>query len=202
MQEIVFATHNEHKAREIQAILSEEYCILSLSDINFRDPVPEQENSLEGNAAQKARFIYQRLGKDCFADDTGLEVDFLKGAPGVYSARYADVTNEREADESVSAANIRKLLSRMLGATNRKARFRTVISLILEGQEHFFEGMVEGTILEIPRGSGGFGYDPVFLPAGYTESFAQMTLEQKNNISHRAIAVSKLATFLKNYRPG
>ena len=202
MQEIVFATHNEHKAREIQAILSEEYRILSLSDINFRDPVPEQENSLEGNAAQKARFIYQRLGKDCFADDTGLEVDFLKGAPGVYSARYADVTNEREADESVSAANIRKLLSRMLGATNRKARFRTVISLILEGQEHFFEGMVEGTILEIPRGSGGFGYDPVFLPAGYTESFAQMTLEQKNNISHRAIAVSKLATFLKNYRPG
>ena len=202
MQEIVFATHNEHKAREIQAILSEEYCILSLSDINFRDPVPEQENSLEGNAAQKARFIYQRLGKDCFADDTGLEVDFLKGAPGVYSARYADVTNERESDESVSAANIRKLLSRMLGATNRKARFRTVISLILEGQEHFFEGMVEGTILEIPRGSGGFGYDPVFLPAGYTESFAQMTLEQKNNISHRAIAVSKLATFLKNYRPG
>jgi XTP/dITP diphosphohydrolase len=202
MQEIVFATHNEHKAREIQAILSDEYRILSLSDVNFRDPVPEQEDSLEGNASQKAWFIHQRLGIDCFADDTGLEVDFLKGAPGVYSARYAEVTNEREADEPVSAANIRKLLSRMLGATNRRARFRTVISLILESREHFFEGMVEGTILEMPRGSNGFGYDPVFLPSGYTESFAQMTLQQKNSISHRAIAVSKLVAFLKNYRDG
>jgi XTP/dITP diphosphohydrolase len=202
MQEIVFATHNVHKAREIQAILNDNYRILTLRDVNFLDPVPEQEDSLEGNASQKAWYIHQRLGKDCFADDTGLEVEFLKGAPGVYSARYADLTNERGADESASEANIRKLLSRMLEAKNRKARFRTVISLIHRGREHLFEGMVAGTILVTPRGSGGFGYDPVFLPSGYTESFAQMTLEQKNKISHRAIAVSKLAAFLKNYRPG
>jgi XTP/dITP diphosphohydrolase len=202
MLELVFATHNKHKAREIQAILSDEYRILSLDDVAFRDPVPENQNSLEGNASQKAWYVHQRLGKDCFADDTGLEVDCLDGAPGVYSARFADLTDERKADEPVSEDNIRKLLTRMQGETNRRARFRTVITLILLGKEYNFEGMVEGMILEGRRGSDGFGYDPVFLPSGYTQTFAEMSLEDKNIISHRALAVSELVTFLKKYRPG
>ena len=202
MQELVFATHNEHKAREIRAILSHEYRVLSLDDVKFQDPVPENENSLEGNASQKAWYVHNRLGKDCFADDTGLEVDCLKGAPGVYSARYADLTHERKADEHASVANIRKLLAQMHGETNRKARFRTIIALILDGKEYIFEGRVEGVILEGRKGSGGFGYDPVFLPSGYTDTFAEMSLEEKNIISHRALAVLKLVTFLKKYRPG
>lgn len=202
MQELVFATHNEYKAREIQAILSYEYRILSLDDVAFRDPVPENENSLEGNASQKAWYVHHRLGKDCFADDTGLEVDCLNGAPGVYSARYADLTDEREEDETASEANIRKLLAQMHGETNRKARFRTVIALILDRREYIFEGMVGGVIMSERRGSGGFGYDPVFLPSGYTQTFAEMSLAQKNIISHRALAVLELVTFLKKYRPG
>jgi XTP/dITP diphosphohydrolase len=199
MQELVFATHNEHKAREIQAILSNEYRILSLDDVKFQDPVPENKNSLEGNASQKAWYIHHRLGKNCFADDTGLEVECLNGDPGVYSARYAELTNDKKADEPASEANIRKLMAQMHGQTNRKARFRTIIALILEGEESIFEGMVEGVILAERRGSGGFGYDPVFLPSGYNETFAEMFLEQKNLISHRALAVSKLVTFLKKY---
>ncbi|KPL25970.1 MAG: deoxyribonucleotide triphosphate pyrophosphatase [Bacteroides sp. SM1_62] len=202
MQELVFATHNEHKAREIQAILPNEYRILSLDDVKFQDPVPENENSLEGNASQKAWYIHHRLGKDCFADDTGLEVDCLNGAPGVYSARYAELTCDKKANEPASEANIRKLLAQMEGETNRQARFRTIIALILGGKEYIFEGMVKGVILMGRRGSGGFGYDPVFLPSGYTDTFAEMSLEQKNIISHRALAVSKLVRFLKNYRPG
>jgi XTP/dITP diphosphohydrolase len=202
MQELVFATHNVHKAREIQAILSHEYSILSLDDVKFQEPVPEQANSLEGNASQKSWYVHNRLRKDCFADDTGLEVDCLNGAPGVYSARYADLTGERKADEPASEANIRKLLVQMQGETYRNARFRTVISLILEGKEYAFEGRIEGVILPERRGSGGFGYDPVFLPTGYTETFAEMPLEQKNIISHRALAVLKLVSFLKKYRPG
>jgi XTP/dITP diphosphohydrolase len=201
MQELVFATHNEHKAREIQAILSDEYRILSLDDVQFKDPVPEKEKSLEGNASRKAWFIHHRLGKDCFADDTGLEVDCLQGAPGVYSARYAELTCDKKADEPASVANIRKLLAQMQGATNRQARFRTIIALIMGGVEYIFEGVVEGEILTERRGSGGFGYDPVFLPSGHTETFAEMSLEQKNLISHRALAVLKLVTFLKNYSP-
>ena len=202
MQELVFATHNEHKAREIQALLSHEYRVLSLDDVKFQVPVPENENSLEGNASQKAWFVHRRLGIDCFADDTGLEVDCLNGAPGVYSARYADLTDERKADEPVSEANIRKLLSQMHGETNRKARFRTIIALILDRKEYLFEGLVEGVILDGRKGWGGFGYDPVFLPSGHTNTFAEMSLEQKNIISHRALAVLKLVTFLKKYRPG
>jgi len=202
MQELVFATHNEHKAVEIQAILSQDYRILSLDDVKFQDPVPENENSLEGNASQKAWYVHNRLGKDCFADDTGLEVECLNGAPGVYSARYADLTNERKADEPASEANIRKLLAAMQGETNRRARFRTIIALILEGKEYIFEGIVEGEIIGERKGSGGFGYDPVFLPSGYNETFAEMSLEQKNIISHRALAVLKLVTFLKKYGPG
>ena len=202
MQELVFATHNEHKALEIQAILSHDYRVLSLDDVKFQDPVPENENSLEGNASQKAWYVHNRLGKDCFADDTGLEVECLDGAPGVYSARYADLTNDRKTDEPASEANIRKLLAQMQGETNRKARFRTIIALILEGKEYIFEGLIEGVILEERKGSGGFGYDPVFLPSGYTDTFAEMSLGQKNIISHRALAVLKLVTFLKKYGPG
>jgi XTP/dITP diphosphohydrolase len=202
MQELVFATHNEHKALEIQAILSHDYRVLSLDDVKFQDPVPENENSLEGNASQKAWYVHNRLGKDCFADDTGLEVECLDGAPGVYSARYADLTNDRKTDEPASEANIRKLLAQMQGETNRKARFRTIIALILEGKEYIFEGLIEGMIVEERKGSGGFGYDPVFLPSGYTDTFAEMSLEQKNIISHRALAVLKLVTFLKKYGPG
>jgi len=202
MQELVFATHNEHKALEIQAILSFDYRVLSLDDVKFQDPVPENEKNLEGNASQKAWYVHNRLGKDCFADDTGLEVECLNGAPGVYSARYAALTNDRKADEPASEANIRKLLARMQGETNRKARFRTIIALILEGKEYIFEGIVNGVIIGERKGSGGFGYDPVFLPSGYTETFAEMSLEQKNIISHRALAVLKLVTFLKKYGPG
>ena len=201
MQELVFATHNENKAREIQAILSKDFRILSLKDVNFQEPVPENENSLEGNALQKARYVHHRLGKDCFADDTGLEVDCLNGAPGVFSARYAELTNETKADEPVSHSNIRKLLARMQGEKDRQARFRTVIALILEGKEYHFEGLVEGIILTGRKGRGGFGYDPVFRPSGYEETFAEMTLDQKNAISHRALAVSKLAAFLNKYSP-
>ncbi len=202
MQELVFATHNENKAREIQAILIHEYRILSLDDLDFHDHVPENESSLEGNASKKAWYVHHRLGKDCFADDTGLEVDCLNGAPGVYSARYAELTYDKKASESVSEANIRKLLAQMEGETNRRARFRTIIALVLEGKEYIFEGMVEGMILTAGRGSGGFGYDPVFLPSGYTDTFAEMSLEQKNIISHRSLAVSKLVKFLKNYGTG
>jgi len=202
MQELVFATHNEHKALEIQAILPHDYRVLSLDDVKFQDLVPENENSLEGNASQKAWYVHNRLGKDCFADDTGLEVECLDGAPGVYSARYADLTNDRKTDEPASEANIRKLLAQMQGETNRKARFRTIIALILEGKEYIFEGLIEGVIVEERKGSGGFGYDPVFLPSGYTDTFAEMSLEQKNIISHRALAVLKLVTFLKKYGPG
>jgi XTP/dITP diphosphohydrolase len=200
MQELIFATHNEHKAREIQTLLSEEFRILSLEDLRFTEPVPENEDSLEGNALQKARFIHQRIGKDCFADDTGLEVNALNGAPGVFSARYAALTGDKTAGESASEANIRKLLVQMQGETLRTARFRTVIALILKREEFVFQGMVEGEILEERRGSAGFGYDPVFLPTGYTSSFAEMSLGQKNAISHRALAVEKLVSFLKNYR--
>ncbi len=202
MQELVFATHNEYKALEIQAILSHDYRVLSLDDVKFQDPVPENQNSLEGNASQKAWYVHNRLRKDCFADDTGLEVECLDGTPGVYSARYADLTNDRKTDEPASEANIRKLLAQMQGETNRKARFRTIIALILEGKEYIFEGLIEGVILEERMGSGGFGYDPVFLPSGYTDTFAEMSLEQKNIISHRALAVLKLVTFLKKYGPG
>jgi XTP/dITP diphosphohydrolase len=202
MQELVFATHNEHKALEIQAILSHDYRVLSLDDVKFQDPVPENENSLEGNASQKAWYVHNKLRKDCFADDTGLEVECLDGTPGVYSARFADLTNDRKTNEPASEANIRKLLAQMQGETNRKARFRTIIALILEGKEYIFEGLIEGVIVEERKGSGGFGYDPVFLPSGYTDTFAEMSLEQKNIISHRALAVLKLVTFLKKYGPG
>ncbi|WP_010662215.1 non-canonical purine NTP diphosphatase [Marinilabilia salmonicolor] len=190
--ELIFATNNQHKALEIKSLLGKSMNIKSLSDLNFTDEIPETGKTLEENALQKARFVHQRWGKNCFADDTGLEVDTLNGAPGVLSARYAG-------EEKNSAANIRKLLKKLEGQNNRKARFRTVIALIIDEKEMLFEGVVEGRILENPKGKDGFGYDPVFKPNEADLSFAQMPLAEKNLISHRARAMKKLTDFLNNY---
>lgn len=199
MRELIFATHNEHKAIEIQTILQQSYRILTLDQAGFSREIPEEQDTLEGNALQKARFVHDQLGMDCFADDTGLEVDALNGEPGVYSARYAELSGDRRPAEQISDANIRKLLRQLEGVADRRARFRTIIALIIGGDQYFFEGTVEGCIIAAGRGTGGFGYDPVFLPRGYSETFAEMQLHEKNRISHRARAVSQLADFLKNY---
>lgn len=195
MKEIVFATNNKHKLQEVQAIISEicsdcDIKVLSLEDINFKVDIPETQNTLEGNAVQKASFIKNHTGYDCFADDTGLEIDALEGAPGVYSARYAG-------EKASFADNVRKVLRKMQGEKNRKARFRTVIALRIEDKDLLFEGKVEGYILETPRGSGGFGYDPVFRPKNHKKSFAEMPDKQKNRISHRYHATAQLASWLK-----
>ena len=187
---IVFATNNQHKLDEVQKITAGHTEIVSLAAIDCHDDIPETADTLEGNALQKARYIKDKFGYDCFADDTGLEVEALNNAPGVYSARYAGPGHDSE-------ANMKKLLREMEGMENRKARFRTVIALILNGEVHQFEGTVEGHILREKRGSSGFGYDPVFVPEGYTESFAELGEDIKNQISHRARAVQKLAEFLK-----
>lgn len=191
MKKIVFATNNKNKLREINQILSENFRILSLEDIGCFEDVPETQPTIEGNALQKVRYIKDKYSVDCFADDTGLEVDALNGAPGVYSARYAG-------DDKDSNANIEKLLFEIKDKENRKANFKTVIALSLNGKEYTFEGIVNGKISEEKYGSGGFGYDPVFFPEGYNESFAQMSPETKNKISHRGLAVQKLAEFLLN----
>ncbi len=189
--ELIFATNNQHKAKEINSLLGEKWNIRSLADLNYQTEIPETGNTLKDNALEKARFVHNLWGKDCFADDTGLEVDSLNGAPGVFSARYAGNTKD-------SKKNILKLLEELKGKTNRKARFRTVIALIIKGQEQVFEGIVEGKILEKPQGDEGFGYDPVFQPNEAEVSFAQMPLSQKNLISHRARAIEKLVNFLNN----
>jgi len=199
MRELIFATHNEHKAIEIQSILHHSYRVLTLDQAGFAEEIPEEQDTLEGNALQKARFVYARLGMDCFADDTGLEVDALNGEPGVYSARYAELSGDRMPEEKITDANIRKLLRQLEGVADRRARFRTVIALIIGGKQYSFEGIVEGNIISARRGDSGFGYDPVFLPRGYRETFAEMQLQEKNKISHRFRAVSLLADFLKNY---
>jgi XTP/dITP diphosphohydrolase len=202
MRELVFATHNEHKALEIQAVLGDSFRVLTLDRAGFPEDLPEEQDTLEGNALQKACYVYERMGRDCFADDTGLEVRVLGDAPGVYSARYAELTGERLPDEAIPDANIRKLLRQMDRLSNRSARFRTVIALFIDGRQYTFEGVVEGSILEKRKGNEGFGYDPVFQPQGYHQTFAEMTLAEKNRISHRAVATKKLAEFLKNYRSG
>ncbi len=192
VMDIVFATNNENKTREIRNILGN-YCnLLSLNDLNIKVDIPENEPTLEGNALHKARYIHNMLNMNVFADDTGLEVDFLNGLPGVKSARFAGENND-------SDANIDKLLSMMGNSKNRKARFRTVIALILEGKEYIFEGIVNGSIISVRRGTDGFGYDPVFVPEGYTRTFAEMSLAGKNKISHRARAIEKLRIFLDGY---
>ena len=190
-RELVFATNNSHKLYEVQHLLGDSFKLLSLSDIGFSDEIPEDYDTLELNASQKAWHIYNKYKIDCFADDTGLEVDALGGKPGVFSARYAGEDKDPQ-------ANMKKLLNELHGSTNRKARFRTVISLIIGGDEFRFEGIVDGQIILDGRGEKGFGYDPVFLPEGYSITFAEMDLDSKNKISHRSRAVNALVTFLKS----
>lgn len=189
MKKLVFATNNAHKLEEIRAILGDRIEVLSLKDIHCDADIPETADTLEGNAALKAEYIYRNYGMDCFADDTGLEVEALGGAPGVYSARYAGSGHDSE-------ANIKKLLAELNGVTDRKARFRTAICLIEGGEKHLFEGIVKGEIIEDKRGNSGFGYDPVFVPEGYAETFAEMGNDEKNKISHRARAVQQLCAYL------
>ena len=191
-RKLVFATNNAHKLGEVSAILGDQIELLNLKDINCNDDIPETADTLEGNALLKARYIYDKFGVDCFADDTGLEVEALNGAPGVYSARYAG------GDGHDSEANMNKLLENLQGETNRNARFRTVVALILEGKEYLFEGIVNGKIIEAKRGTTGFGYDPIFVPEEYTETFAELGEEVKNQISHRSRAVHKLCKFLNS----
>ncbi|MEN8224471.1 MAG: non-canonical purine NTP diphosphatase [Bacteroidota bacterium] len=188
---LVFATNNDHKLAEIRKILPEDYVIEGLKDIGCTDDIEESAETLEGNADLKAMYVYRNYNIDCFADDTGLEVEALNGEPGVYSARYAGEDGNAE-------KNIEKLLRAMQDKRNRKARFRTVISLMLHGQAVHFEGIVEGQIIHKKRGADGFGYDPVFTPDGYTQTFAEMPLELKNKISHRGRATRKLMEYLSN----
>lgn len=194
--EIVFATNNLHKLEEISKMLLGKFRILGLKELGISEEIPEDHDTLEENASQKAWFIYRKTGRSCFADDTGLEVESLGGAPGVYSARYSRMGKILFPELSPAEGNIKKLLLEMKGADNRRARFRTVISLILEGAEHRFVGICEGQISEEPAGSEGFGYDPVFIPDSYSLSFAEMDLAEKNRISHRAKAVQALVQFL------
>ena len=186
-KKLVFATNNAHKLDEISSILGEKVELLSLKDIHCHVDIPETADTLEGNAMLKAEYIYKNYGLDCFADDTGLEVEALNGAPGVYSARYAGGEGHN------AEANMQKLLQNMQGVQNRKAQFRTAICLILDGKKHLFEGIVKGEIIKEKRGSSGFGYHPIFVPEGYTKTFAEIGNETKNKISHRALAVEKLA---------
>ena len=188
---IVFATNNAHKLSEIRAIFGDKMQILSLSDIDCHDDIPETADTLQGNALIKARWVKERYGFDCFADDTGLEVTALNGAPGVHTARYA------YPDRHDPEANPQKLLAALSNQTDRSAQFRTVIALILNGEEHLFEGIVRGEIATEKRGTEGFGYDPIFIPEQMGKTFAELGVEVKNTISHRARAVAKLAAYLK-----
>ncbi|MEA1874223.1 MAG: non-canonical purine NTP diphosphatase [Bacteroidota bacterium] len=189
MIDIIFASHNQHKVSEVQDILDNSFNVLSLNDINYHNEIIEDADNLEGNAHIKAQTIWNSSGKACFADDTGLEVEALNGAPGVHSARYAGIAHDDQ-------ANLQKLLQALQRESNRKARFRTVICLIIDGEEHFFEGIVNGHISEMPSGKKGFGYDPVFIPDGYSISFAEMNASDKNAISHRGNATKKLSDYL------
>jgi XTP/dITP diphosphohydrolase len=189
---LVFASNNEHKIREINSLLGISFKLLSLSDINISEDIPEEEPLIEGNALSKARFVYNASGLDVFADDTGLEISALNGMPGVHSARFAGENKD-------SSANIEKVLSMLGEVKNRKARFRTVIALILDKKEYLFEGIVNGTIIKEKRGTEGFGYDPIFVPDGKICTFAEMGLTEKNTVSHRARAFEKLKEFLLKY---
>lgn len=189
MKKLIFATNNKHKIEEVSSLLSGKVEIISLAAAGLEGEIPETSDTLQGNALQKARWVWARTKSDCFADDTGLEVEALNGAPGVYSARYAG-------EHCSFDDNIDKLLRALQGETNRKAAFRTVICLIENGESHYFEGKIEGTILTERHGIGGFGYDPIFLPNRYAVSFAEMPLEVKNLISHRGLSVKKLVDYL------
>lgn len=191
MKRLVFATNNAHKLEEVSAILGDKIELLSLKDINCQTDIPETADTLEGNALLKSSYIFRNYHLDCFADDTGLEVEALDGAPGVYSARYAGGEGHN------AEANMLKLLHEMESKENRKAQFRTVISLILDGKKYLFEGVIKGEIIKEKRGDSGFGYDPVFVPEGYNQTFAELGNDIKNRISHRALAVNKLCDFLR-----
>ena len=188
-RKLVFVTNNAHKLEEISSILGGKMELLSLKDIQCTADIPETADTLEGNAIQKAEYIHRHYGLDCFADDTGLEVEALDGAPGVYSARYAGEGHDSE-------ANMQKLLHNLEGKDNRKAQFRTAICLIMNDEQHLFEGICRGEIIKEKRGGAGFGYDPIFVPEGYTETFAELGNDIKNTISHRAKAVQMLCEFL------
>lgn len=191
-RKLVFATNNAHKLEEVAAILGDQVELLSLNDISCQTDIPETAETLEGNALLKSSYIYKNYHLDCFADDTGLEVEALNGAPGVYSARYAG------GEGHDAQANMLKLLHELDGKGNRKAQFRTAISLILDGKEYLFEGVIKGEIIKEKRGDSGFGYDPVFMPEGYDRTFAELGNDIKNQISHRALAVQKLCEFLQS----
>lgn len=191
-RKLVFATNNAHKLEEVAAILGDQVELLSLNDIGCQTDIPETAETLEGNALLKSSYIYKNYHLDCFADDTGLEVKALNGAPGVYSARYAG------GEGHDAQANMLKLLHELDGKENRKAQFRTAISLILDGKEYLFEGVIKGEIIKEKRGDSGFGYDPVFMPEGYDRTFAELGNDIKNQISHRALAVQKLCEFLQS----
>ena len=188
--ELVFATNNKHKLEELQSILGNRIKLLSLKDIGCDEEIPEEQPTLEGNANQKSTYVFEKYGYSCFADDTGLEIEALDGEPGVYSARYAG-------EEKSAQANMQKVLKKLAKIKNRNARFRTVISLIIDGEEKQFEGIVEGEIIQNKRGGSGFGYDPIFQPKGFKETFAEMNLEDKNKISHRGKAVQGLIKYLQ-----
>lgn len=191
IKQIIFATNNAHKLSEVQAVLGDRFRLVTLAECGIAEEIPEDAPTLEGNALQKARYVHERTGADCFADDTGLEVDALDGAPGVHSARYAT-------DGHDFAANNRLLLRNLAGAADRSAHFRTVIALILDGREYLFEGRVNGRIAESEAGCGGFGYDPLFVPEGFDRTFAEMGADEKNAISHRGRAVRRLVEFLQS----
>lgn len=188
---LVFATRNHHKINEVRKIMPAGFDIAGLEGLALPEVLPETSDSIEGNATEKARFVYNAHRCDCFADDSGLEVEALDNAPGVYSARYAG-------DDCSDEDNIRKLLSELEAHQNRSARFKTVLCLILSGREYLFTGVIEGEILKMKQGSGGFGYDPVFMPAGHSQSFAQMSPEEKNAISHRSLALGQMVHFLQS----
>lgn len=191
MKHIIFATNNQHKLQEIQHIIGNKFKVSGLKEIGFEGDIDETGKTLAENAAIKSRFVYEKFGTDCFSDDTGLEVEALNGRPGVYSARYAG-------EDGNAKKNIEKLLSELDGVDNRKAAFKTVISLIMNGKEYFFEGKVSGEIIKSEKGYTGFGYDPVFLPDGYHHTFAEMSPTLKNKISHRAKAMEKLIRFINS----
>jgi XTP/dITP diphosphohydrolase len=190
MNKLVFATNNANKLSEVRSILEPQYTIISLKELNCDDEIPETANTLQGNAFLKATYIHEKFGLSCFADDTGLEVEELNGQPGVYSARFAGEDNN-------SFNNMSKVLSLLGNKKNRKACFRTVIALILDNKTLFFEGKIDGNIALVPKGDSGFGYDPVFIPEGHLLSFAQLSAEEKNRISHRRMAINKLIDYLQ-----
>lgn len=197
MKTLVFASNNAHKLDEIRAILGGIFEIKSLKEIGCNDDIPETGSTFAENALQKAQYVKEHYGFDCFADDSGLQVEALDNEPGVYSARYA-VMNGREPLPTKDEANMNILLERLADKENKKACFRTSIALVYEGETHFFDGIVEGYIISEKRGSEGFGYDPIFVPEGYDQTFAELGADIKNGISHRARAVAKLADFLNN----